>query len=178
MKPSISRQEQRRPDGKCCIVWCYRILPELVQDLSLVRPNFASKLKQLTSKVGDFSEAIVGRIGMKAGSKLVLFAGGNLLKDFSKPLQQEVPERSFEISYVFQQVCALEAATVFRRALTDGTKQQSHITVINAISALTFGTEFNQSLDGVTLPNSLQTLTFGDRFNQSLDGVTLSLIHI
>ncbi|CAK9059081.1 Uncharacterized protein SCF082_LOCUS31366, partial [Durusdinium trenchii] len=60
-----------------------------------------------TATVGDFSEAIVGRIGMKAGSKLALFAGGNLLKDFSKPLQQEVPEHSFEISYVFQQVCAL-----------------------------------------------------------------------
>lgn len=35
--------------------------------------------------------------------------------------------------------------------------------------SLTFGTEFNQGLDGVTLPKSLQSLTFGAEFNRGLD---------
>jgi hypothetical protein len=38
---------------------------------------------------------------------------------------------------------------------------------------LTFGFEFNQSLEKVTMPSSLQTLTFGFEFNQSLEGVSL-----
>jgi hypothetical protein len=38
---------------------------------------------------------------------------------------------------------------------------------------LSFGCEFNQSLEGVTLPSSLQTLSFGENFNQSLERVTL-----
>ena len=51
-----------------------------------------------------------------------------------------------------------------------------HATVTDAIASLTFGNEFNQSLEGVTLPSSLQTLTFGKEFNQSLEGVTLPSI--
>ena len=38
---------------------------------------------------------------------------------------------------------------------------------------LTFGTDSNQSLEGVNLPSNLQSLTFGPRFNQSLEGVNL-----
>ncbi|OLP74914.1 hypothetical protein AK812_SmicGene45402, partial [Symbiodinium microadriaticum] len=36
---------------------------------------------------------------------------------------------------------------------------------------LTFGREFNQSLEGMQLPSSLQRLTFGREFNQSLEGM-------
>ena len=45
---------------------------------------------------------------------------------------------------------------------------------------LTFGEDFDQSLEHVTLPGNLQSLTFGQRFNQSLDGVTLpsSLVNL
>ena len=43
----------------------------------------------------------------------------------------------------------------------------------SARQALTFGSRFNQTLDGVTLPAGLQALTFGRNFNRSLDGVTL-----
>ena len=38
---------------------------------------------------------------------------------------------------------------------------------------VSFGDEFNQSLERVILPSSLQSLAFGDRFNQSLERVTL-----
>ena len=38
---------------------------------------------------------------------------------------------------------------------------------------LTFGRDFNQSLERVTLPSSLQSLTFGYDFDQSLERVTL-----
>ena len=42
-----------------------------------------------------------------------------------------------------------------------------------SLVSLTFGDEFNQSLEGVILPNNLQILTFGRDFNQSLEGVSL-----
>ena len=38
---------------------------------------------------------------------------------------------------------------------------------------LTFGDDFNQSLDNVSLPGGLLQLTFGYDFNQSLDNVNL-----
>ena len=40
------------------------------------------------------------------------------------------------------------------------------------LQSLTFGTNFNQSLDNVTWPAGLQSLTFGICFTQSLDKVT------
>eukprot|EP00438_Fugacium_kawagutii_P005028 Skav210057 [mRNA] locus=scaffold1016:384371:394080:+ [translate_table: standard] len=45
---------------------------------------------------------------------------------------------------------------------------------------LTFGVEFNQSLNGVDLPQTLRSLVFGDRFNQDLSAVDLpkSLEHL
>ena len=93
------------------------------------------------------------------------------LEDSSKLLQQEGCGR--EISYVVRQVCALEAAIGFQKALAEGTRDHAHATVTDAIASVAFGHEFNQSLQGVTLPSSLQTLTFGWEFNQSLEGVTL-----
>jgi hypothetical protein len=38
---------------------------------------------------------------------------------------------------------------------------------------LSFGQEFNQSLERVTFPLRLQSLSFGRKFNQSLERVTL-----
>ncbi|CAK9040094.1 unnamed protein product, partial [Durusdinium trenchii] len=125
-----------------------------------------------TAKVDDLSKTIAERIGMRAGGKLVLFAGGQILEDSSKLLLQEGSGQ--EISYVVRQVCALEAAIGFQRALAKGTRDHAHATVTDAIASLTFGCNwFNQSLERVTLPSSLQSLTFGHFFNQSLEGVTL-----
>ena len=44
-----------------------------------------------------------------------------------------------------------------------------------SLISLTFGDNFNESLEGVTLPNNLESLTFGlgSHFNQSLERVTL-----
>eukprot|EP00435_Cladocopium_sp_Y103_P050426 s1891_g15.t1 len=41
------------------------------------------------------------------------------------------------------------------------------------LRSLTFGKDFNQSLERLTLPSNLQNLTFGWHFNQSLERVTL-----
>ncbi len=49
----------------------------------------------------------------------------------------------------------------------------SRITLPSSLQNLTFGFEFNQSLEGVTLPSSLQNLTLSRRFNRSLERVTL-----
>jgi len=46
------------------------------------------------------------------------------------------------------------------------------VTFPSSLQSLTFGVDFNQSLDRVTFPSSLQSLTFRHRFNQSLDRVT------
>uniref|UniRef100_A0ABP0T155 Ubiquitin-like domain-containing protein n=1 Tax=Durusdinium trenchii TaxID=1381693 RepID=A0ABP0T155_9DINO len=124
-----------------------------------------------TAKVDDLSKTIAGRIGMRAGGKLVLFAGGQILEDSSKLLQQEACGR--EISYVVRQVCALEAAIGFQRALAEGTRDHAHATVTGAIASIAFDNGFKQSLEGVTFPSSLQALTFGYNFNQSLKGVIL-----
>ncbi|CAE6925676.1 unnamed protein product [Symbiodinium sp. CCMP2592] len=40
---------------------------------------------------------------------------------------------------------------------------------------VTFGGQFNQSLEGSRVPSSQQTLTFGGQFNQSLDGVRIPM---
>ena len=42
-----------------------------------------------------------------------------------------------------------------------------------SLAKLTFGENFNQSLEWVTFPLSLQSLSFGENFNQSLERVTL-----
>ena len=42
-----------------------------------------------------------------------------------------------------------------------------------SLASLTFGYNFNKSLEQVTLPSTLQNLSFGDSFNQSLEQVTL-----
>jgi hypothetical protein len=47
------------------------------------------------------------------------------------------------------------------------------VTLPSSLQTLTFGNDFDQSLEGVTLPSSLQTLTFGDLSDQRLEGVTL-----
>ena len=48
------------------------------------------------------------------------------------------------------------------------------VTFPSSLQSLFFGHEFNQSLDRVTFPSSLQSLTFGVDFNQSLDRVTFA----
>ncbi|CAK9037269.1 Uncharacterized protein SCF082_LOCUS22075, partial [Durusdinium trenchii] len=107
-----------------------------------------------TTTVGDLSKTITTRIGVKAGRKLILSHGCELLGDSSKPLQQEVCGQ--EISYVVRQVCALEAAIGLRSELAERARDHQLATVTDAISGLTFGLAFNQSLEGVTLPSSLQ----------------------
>ena len=62
-------------------------------------------------------------------------------------------------------------------ACTRSTSLLAFLTLPNGLQSLTlqsltFGFDFNQSLDGLTLPNGQQSLTFGFDFNQSLDGVT------
>merc|ERR1719174_3093759 len=49
---------------------------------------------------------------------------------------------------------------------------ESHL-VWHTLQSLTFGRNFNKSMENVTLPSGLQSLTFGDYFNQSMDDVTL-----
>ena len=96
---------------------------------------------ELSHEVGDLLKTISRRIGTKAGGKLVLFAGGQILEDPSKPLQQLQEVCGREISYVVRQVCALEAAIGFWRALKEGTSDHMHATVTDAIASLTFGYE-------------------------------------
>ena len=84
------------------------------------------------------------------------------------------------ITYVIQRVRAGHAAASLTRMLqtTESSMTETPLTLaevnnLKAISALTFGEKFDQSLEGVTLPVNLQTLTFGELFDQSLEGVTL-----
>ena len=43
------------------------------------------------------------------------------------------------------------------------------------LETLTFGQDFDESVDGLALPSCLQTLTFGPEFDQSLSGTWASL---
>ena len=49
---------------------------------------------------------------------------------------------------------------------------ESHLIWL-ALQSLTFGDQFDQSMDNVALPSGLQSLTFGPTFNQSMDNVAL-----
>ena len=73
---------------------------------------------------------------MRAGGKLVLFAGGQILEDSSKLLQKEGCGR--EISYVVRQVCALEAAIGFLLFWMTRDRTQATMTEADAIASLTF----------------------------------------
>ena len=42
-----------------------------------------------------------------------------------------------------------------------------------SLQSLSFGDDFNQSMDNVALPSGLQSLTFGARFSQSMDNFAL-----
>ena len=66
---------------------------------------------------------------------------------------------------------ALEGVTQLERA-TSG--EYLHY-LPRSLAKLTFGENFNESLERVTLPSSLQRLSFGANFNQSLEQVTLPL---
>ena len=82
---------------------------------------------------------------------------------------------------------SLVSLTFTGQSLNWGITLPASLTLPNSLKSLTFGDNFNQSLDGMTLPNSLQNLTFdgttlpnslqnlifGHAFNLSLDGVTL-----
>ena len=143
----------------------------------------------------NLSETLEARIGISAGTRLVLMSGESTL-DKRGLFVRHLPKAP--ISYVVQRVGAGHAALSLTRMLLHRQETPSTLSDINnirAISAvtfndyfneslvgvtlpanlqsLTFGAEYNQSLEGVTLPANLQNLTFGDRFNQSLEGVTL-----
>ena len=45
--------------------------------------------------------------------------------------------------------------------------------VPSGLQNLTFGREFNQSMDHTALPSGFEKLTFGRKFNQSLDNTAL-----
>eukprot|EP00435_Cladocopium_sp_Y103_P012932 s1706_g3.t1 len=64
---------------------------------------------------------------------------------------------------------ALEGVT--RIAGAETAKNLHHLP--KSLEHLSFGLDFNRSLEGVTLPSSLQSLTFGHKFYQSLERVTL-----
>ena len=50
------------------------------------------------------------------------------------------------------------------------------MTFPQSLTSITFGHDFNQSLDNVIFPQSLTSITFGYGFNQSIKNVTWSNI--
>ena len=52
-------------------------------------------------------------------------------------------------------------------------QSMENVTLPSGLQSLTFGYAFNQSMENVVLPSDLQSLTFGVMFNQSMDNVTL-----
>ena len=120
----------------------------------------------------DLSEALEARIGISAGTKLVLMSGESTL-DERWLFVRHLPKAP--ITYVIQRVGAGHAAASLTRMLRrpDTPLTLAEIQDVRAISTLIFGDQFNQSLEDVTLPASLQNLTFGYGFNQSREGVTL-----
>jgi hypothetical protein len=64
----------------------------------------------------------------------------------------------------------------FKKWFCPQTKEIHYADCINYLpddfEDLTFGEQFNQSLNGVTFPANLKSLTFGSYFNQPINGVT------
>ena len=75
---------------------------------------------------------------------------------------------------VSQRELALEGITRIQDTLIMGATATEYLHHLpQSLEHLTFGSDFNESLEQVTLPRSLQSLAFGDAFNQSLERVTL-----
>ena len=55
----------------------------------------------------------------------------------------------------------------------DFNQSLEQVTLPSCLKSLSFGRNFDQSLERVTLPSTLQSLSFGFHFNQSLERVTL-----
>ena len=140
------------------------------------------------------AERIAAGVGHPAGV-LVLTSGGCVIDQCQLLLHQVQHD---EIWYVVRKLgagrvailweCLLEEKTLSDAAalnetmsLTWYSSQELHkgIQLPSSLQSLTFGEEFNQSLEGIQLPSSLQSLTFGYKFNQSMQGIQLpSSLHL
>eukprot|EP00913_Durusdinium_trenchii_P027968 g26223.t1 len=133
-----------------------------------------------TNTVREVVLRIATHLGPKAGRRLVLTSGGEVLVD-SKPLLQQA--LGDEITYIAQHMDPGHAARSFLALCVEkpeiptvgieASMSTDELNAIDAIASLNFSAFFNQSLVGVTLPGSLRTLCFGEQFDQSLDGVLL-----
>ena len=134
------------------------------------------------------AERIAAGVGHPAGV-LVLTSGGCVIDQCQLLLHQVQHD---EIWYVVRKLgagrvailweCLLEEKTLSDAAalnetmsLTWYSSQELHkvIQLPSSLQSLTFGKEFNQSLEGIQLPSSLQSLTFGFAFHQSMEGIQL-----
>ena len=112
---------------------------------------------------------IAAKVGRPAES-LVLASGGSLL-DLHRPLLQQV--ENDEVSYVVRGFGAGRAAVSLRNTFAKKALNTADACALNEVVSLTFGNNFNQSLEGIQLPSTLQTLRFGYKFNQNLEGIQL-----
>ena len=135
---------------------------------------------------GEVAERIAAGVGHPA-CLLVLTSGGCVIDQRQLLLPQVQHD---EIWYVVCRLGAGRVAMLWERILEE--KTLSDVAALNetmsltwysdqdlnrgiqlpsSLRSLTFGDNFNQSLNGFHLPSSLQSLTFGDKFNQSLEGI-------
>eukprot|EP00439_Symbiodinium_sp_Y106_P008193 s1649_g1.t1 len=124
----------------------------------------------------EVAERIAAAVGRPAGL-LVLTSSGCVIDQCQLLLHQVQHD---EIWYVVRRLGAGLVAMLWEHLLEkkatwcgDLARAVSDVAALNETMSLTFGFEFNQSLDGIHLPSSLQSLTFGFEFNQSLDGIPL-----
>ena len=121
-----------------------------------------------------------------------MLTSGGCVIDQRQPLLHQVQHD--EIWYVVRRLGAgrvamlyehlLEESTLFHAAALNetmsltwhSTQEVNHSIQLGSncsLQSLTFGEEFNHSLEGIQLPSSLQSLTLGKDFNQSLEGIQL-----
>ena len=114
----------------------------------------------------EVRERVAGSVGLSAAS--IMLASGDRVLDLQQPLLQQSENQ--EITYVVRKFGAGRAAQGIERALARAELSDDK-DAMSAVAALTFGSSFNQRLEGVQLPSGLQTLTFGSGFNRRLEEV-------
>ena len=131
----------------------------------------------------ELQQMISDKLPLQAGVRVCIQHGSSPLL-FGVSLLQQGIVGHVNLSYVYQKVniyavwSFLKGSQVDEDFILDGVTELAGIeskklcqNLPNSLRSLTFGLDFNNSLNGVSLPSRLERLTFGHNFRQSLDQI-------
>eukprot|EP00435_Cladocopium_sp_Y103_P061201 s312_g22.t2 len=146
----------------------------------------AWRLTTLRSLAQDLTRLVSEKLPCKPGAKLAMHHINRKLILDQTLTEQEIVGKSEMLSCTYMPtnlytawryasqlpICEREFALEGVTQLEGAEPGEYLCHLPSSLQSLSFGRDFNQSVERVTLPSSLQSLSFGDKFNQSLELVT------